>query len=372
MNFFKRSVCLFAVAGLLVIFTGCPLTANMGNLFSGTNPDEETTNNTGNMGATARGKDLWGYFDTVSSVYSYANDSAEEFNERCDIVAQVLLRYHNMFDIYYEYSGMNNLCTVNKAAGGEPVQVSPELIEFLLYAKDLYNLTNGKMNVMMGSVLSLWHDSRENASTDPANASIPSLDELDMAAEYVGFEYIEINSENNTVRITDKNARIDVGALGKGYATEKAAQALIDAGVDHYVLNIGGNIRIIGEKTDGSGWKTGIKDPKAPNSNFAAYINIKNTSCVTSGDYERYFMAGGVKYHHIIDGDTNMPARYFSSVTVICADSGLADALSTALFCMSREDGLELIEKIGNVGVIWIDTDGNVYYSDLAQDLVIS
>ena len=373
MNFFKRFLCLFTVAGLLVIFTGCPKTVNKGSLNSGENSGEIVTDSSGNpiQNPKGIGKPYFEFFDTVSYVYSYAGDSTEVFDENCETVANILSEYHALFDIYYEHSGINNLCTINKMAGGEPLAVDEKLIDFLLYAKELYEKTNGEMNVMMGSVLKLWHDCRTEAGTDPQNSRIPTDAELSEASKYVGFEFLEIDEENNTVRITDKNAKIDVGALGKGYATEKAAQALEEKGVKHYVLNIGGNIRIIGTKVNGESWKTGIKNPKNPNNEFSAYINLADTSCVTSGDYERYFTVDGEKYHHIIDGDTNMPANYFSSVTVVCKDSGLADALSTALFCMSYEEGLELIESIGGVGVIWIYPDGEVKYSDSIKDIVI-
>ena len=358
MNLFKRFLCLFAVTGLLVILTGCPKTANMGDSQSLKNPD-------------GIGKSFFEYFDTVSYVYSYAGDGTETLDENCEIVGDILSEYHKLFDIYYEYSGINNLCTVNKNAGGEPIEVSPKLIEFLKYAEELYTLTNGKMNIMMGSVLKLWHDERTYAASNPQSAKIPTNDALTEASKYVGFEFLEIDEENNTVRITDKNARIDVGALGKGYATEKAAQALIAKGVEHYVLNIGGNIRIIGTKVNGESWKTGVKNPENPNYEYSAYLNLADTSCVTSGDYERYFTVDGKKYHHIIDGDTNMPAEYFSSITVICEDSGLADALSTALFCMSYEDGLTLVESIDGVGALWIGRDGEVKYSDGIAHLII-
>ena len=317
------------------------------------------------------GKSFFEYFDTVSYVYSYAGDGTETLDENCEIVGDILSEYHKLFDIYYEYSGINNLCTVNKNAGGEPIEVSPKLIEFLKYAEELYTLTNGKMNIMMGSVLKLWHDERTYAASNPQSAKIPTNEALIEASKYVGFEFLEIDEENNTVRITDKNARIDVGALGKGYATEKAAQALIAKGVEHYVLNIGGNIRIIGTKVNGESWKTGIKNPKNPNYEYSAYLNLADTSCVTSGDYERYFTVDGKKYHHIIDGETNMPAEYFSSITVICKDSGLADALSTALFCMSYEDGLTLVESIDGVGALWIGRDGEVKASERIKNLVI-
>ena len=126
------------------------------------------------------------------------------------------------------------------------------------------------------------------------------------------------------------------------------------------MLNIGGNLRLLGAKPDGSGWVTGIQDPRR-SGEYAAKVVLQDTSCVTSGDYERYYTVDGVRYCHIIDKDTRMPARYFSSVTVITPDSALADALSTALFCMSYEDGLALVQTLENVQVLWILPDGTQY-----------
>lgn len=303
------------------------------------------------------------FFDTVSNIYSYAGDTKEVFTKNCEEVFEILNEYHQLFDVYHEYSGVNNLCTINKNAGGEAIVVDEKLIEFLLYTKEMYALTNGKANVMLGSVLRLWHTAREDASNNPEQAKIPEMDLLEEAIRHTSIDLLEIDKENNTVRITDPSALIDVGAIGKGYATEKVAQYLEQKGITSYVLNIGGNIRIIGTKVDGKGWNTGIKNPLNPET-YAFYTNIADTSCVTSGDYERYFVADGKKYHHIIDSETLMPANYFSSITVITKDSGLADTLSTALFCMNYEDGLELVERLGNVEVLWIYSDGSQKTTD--------
>lgn len=352
MKHFKSLICLCLILGLLVIWTGCPKTANKAN---STEP---------------RGMVYFTFFDTVSYIYSYEGDSQEDFEARCKGASEVLGKYHKLFDIYYEHTGVTNLRTINKNAGGEPLQVDRELIDFLLYAKDLYTKTGGEMNIMMGSVLKLWHDCRTAASTDSKNSKIPTEDELAEASLHTDFSSLEIDAENNTVRITDPDASIDVGALGKGYATEKAAEYLRSAGVESYVLNIGGNIRIIGNKPDGSGWATGIKNP-ANTEEYALRIEIADTSCVTSGDYERFFVVGGKKYHHVIDKDTLMPSAYFSSVTVITADSGLADALSTALFCMSYEDGLALVNSIEGVDVLWITSDGTQYYTEGLSKMIM-
>ena len=348
LKYFKSLICLTAVLGLLVVLTGCPKTANK------TEPKR---------------KMYFSFFDTVSYVSSYADDTEEEFEARCGEVADILTKYHRLFDIYHEYSGVVNLQTLNLGAGGDPIKVDRELIDFLLCAKQLYQLTNGEMNVMMGSVLRLWHECRENASADPTWARIPTEQELAEAAVHTDISCLEIDEERQTVRISDPQASIDVGALGKGYATERAAEYLASIGADSYVLDIGGNIRIVGHKPDGSSWSTAIKDPSDPQT-YALTLMLADTSCVTSGDYERSFTVDGQRYHHIIDKDTWMPPTYFRSVSVITADSALADALSTALFAMSYEEGRAIVEQIGHVEVVWITSDGTQYGTEGIERLI--
>ena len=304
----------------------------------------------------------WDMFDTKSIIYSYLGDSEAEFESNHKAVAALLGEYHKLFDIYYKYSGVNNLKTVNDKAGIEPVKVDEKLIDFLLYAKEIYTLTNGKTNIAMGSVLKLWHDCREDANDeDNPVYRLPDSTALQEAAKHCNIDDIIIDKESGTVYLQDPDMRLDVGALGKGYATEKAAELLISRGVTSYVLNIGGNIRMIGAKPSGNGWVTGITNPdKSSDESMITKINAKNTSIVTSGNYERFYTVDGVDYHHIIDPDTLMPANYFSSISIITPDSALADALSTALFCMSYEEGLALVNFIGGVEVIWVDLEYNM------------
>ena len=345
---------LSVLLGLLVVLASCPNCAHKGITTPTSKP---------------QGMMYFSYFDTVSYIYSYRGDSSDEFNARCEGVSSILGEYHRLFDIYNEYDGVNNLKTINLNAGKNPVKVDQKLIDFLLYAKELYNTTNGEMNVMMGSVLKLWHNCREQASNSPADAHIPEREELEAAELHTSIDSLIIDEESQTVFINDPEASIDVGALGKGYATEKAAEHLYKVGADGYVLNIGGNIRIVGYKPDGSGWGTGIKNPQNPEA-YALVLTLADTSCVTSGDYERFFTVDGTKYHHIIDKDTLMPSTYFSSVSVITPNSALADALSTALFTMSYENGLELVSKLDNVNVLWITKDGAQYYTEGLSSLI--
>ena len=161
---------------------------------------------------------------------------------------------------------------------------------------------------------------------------------------------------------------LDVGAIGKGYAVERTAEKLAEAGAEGYVLDVGGNLRIIGTKPSGDGFKMGIKDPFDKDGGYSKILVIADTSGVTSGGYERYFTVDGKKYHHIIDKDTLSPADKFASVTVITPDSGLADALSTALFCMDEAVGLSLVESLGQVEAVWVRNDGSVVCSSGIAD----
>lgn len=312
------------------------------------------------------------YFDTVCYIRSYADESEESFSENCAEVEALLKEYHRLFDIYHEYDGMNNLCTVNLNAGISPVKVDRRLTEFLLYAKEMYALTDGEINIAMGSVLSLWHGCRESAAKTPENAALPDGAELSEAAKHISIDSIVIDESASTVYISDTQTSIDVGAIGKGYAAERAAELLQQRGVSSYVLNLGGNLRAVGSKPNGDGWVTGITDPSAPSSNaFAARIILSDSSCVTSGSYERCFTVGGKEYHHIIDKDTLFPSEHFVSVTVITRDSALADALSTALFCMTYEDGLALCTNIGSVDAIWIKKDGSILSTEGVNEFLI-
>ena len=297
------------------------------------------------------------YFDTVGQMYSYALDKEEAFNENASAVNALLERWHRMLDIYNEYEGMNNLCTVNRNAGGDPVKVDPDLIDFVLYAKDMCELTNGEMDISLGAVLRLWHDAGTAETT-----YVPSDADLAEAAKHVGFDKVEINKEQSTIRLTDPSASLDAGALGKGYASERAAELLSSKGISSYAINLGGNIRLLGAKGDGTPYIIGIRDPQNPDESVIT-LNLTDCACVTSGDYERYFTVGGVPYGHIIDKDTLRPAGYCSSVSVICKDAALADALSTALFCMSFEEGLALVSSLEDVNAIWLWLDGTINFT---------
>ena len=296
------------------------------------------------------------YFDTVITVVGY-EETKEDFDAVADEILAQFAEYHRLYSIYHRFEGLENLCTVNELVDGahRTVTVDQRIIDLLLYAKEMYTLTDGVVNVAMGSVLSLWHNYRTLGKDDPANAALPPPERLRAAAEHTDIDNMIIDEEQRTVTLTDPLMLLDVGAVAKGYAVERVARDLEARGVTGYVLNVGGNVRAIGGKPDGQQWTVSIEDPERED--YFAYLQLSREAVVTSGAYQRYYYVDGKAYHHIIHPDTQMPAEGFLSVSVICADSGMGDALSTALFCLPLEEGLALIESMPEVEAMWITED---------------
>lgn len=304
------------------------------------------------------------YFDTASLIVGYEYD-IEKFEDNCLFIEQQLKEYNQLYDIYKTYENINNIRTINKNAGVMPVKVDIRIIELLEYCKEMYTLTNGTVNVAMGSVLSIWHDYRTMAENKPAEAEVPPMDMLLDASKHTNINNVIIDKENSTVFLTDPNMSLDVGAIAKGYATERIAKALIEKGIENYTLNIGGNIRTIGTKGDGAPWITGVENPiKTSDKAFVLRVELNNHVFVTSGTYQRFYTVDGVRYHHIINPKTLMPENNYLSVSILCGDSGLADALSTAVFNMSFDDGKAFIESLDGVEAMWVFDEDDVKYTD--------
>lgn len=302
-----------------------------------------------------RQKEYYLYFDTVSIISDYSKGSKASFTRATEEFEKRLEYFHKLFDIYNEYDGMNNIATINRLAGKEAVTVDYEIINLIEFSIKMQDATNGNVNIAMGSVLSIWHKYRE------AGVTIPTSEELASAAEHTDISKIVIDKENSTVYLSDPQMSLDVGAIAKGYAAEVIARNLEGLGYTSYVLDIGGNLRAIGTKPDGSSWRTGVQNPNPYSPEpYVYYLDVADTSVVTSGDYQRYYTVDGKRYHHIINKDTLMPAEHFSSVTVLTKDSGVADALSTALFNMDHASGVAMLSKFDDVSVVWVTRDGEV------------
>ena len=302
-------------------------------------------------------------FDTVTTIVG--RDSSEAaFTEKAQAIHDALLVYHQLFDIYQEYEGLNNLKTVNDHPG-EAVVVDKAIIDLLLDCKRYYELTDGRVNAAMGSVLALWHEAREDGLNDMANAYLPDEAALREAAQHASWENVVIDEANCTVTITDPQLRLDVGAIAKGWSVQRVAESA-PAGL---LISVGGNVCSTGPKDEtGTPWVVGVQDPEVGD-NYLHTLYLTKGSMVTSGDYQRTYLVDGEFYHHIIDPDTLYPGKLWRAVTVVCPDSGLADALSTALFLLPYEEGLALAETCG-AEALWVNEAGEQFHTPGFADYI--
>ena len=264
-------------------------------------------------------------FDTVSVVKGYARSQAE-WDEQMDALHADLLHYHQLFDIYHHYDGMVNLC-------------------------------DGAVKIAAGAVLSLWHDARESDTpAPPADALIQD------ALTHCNAADLQLDPNAHTVFFADPDLQLDVGAVAKGYSVELAASAAEARGLDSALLNIGGNLRAIGEKANGEGaWTVGVENPWNDDPAYIQTLALPDGyNLIVSGDYQRYFEYEGVRYSHLIDLTTGYPAQYVSSVAVLTTDQGggIGDAFSTALFCLPAADGRRLLETQPGLEAMWMYPDG--------------
>ena len=294
-------------------------------------------------------------FDTVT-VIKGAAESKEAFSELAGQLQRELLQYHQLFDIYNDYEGVVNLKAINDRAGEAPVAVDRRIIDLLLDCKRYYELTNRKVNVAMGSVLELWHEERNNGLNDPENAKLPKMESLKEASTHTDFDKVIIDEEASTVFFSDPDIRLDVGAVAKGWSVQRVAENA-PAGL---LISVGGNVCATGPKRENTPWVVGVQNPSG--GDYLHTLYVSSVCVVTSGDYQRCYAVDGKLYHHIIDPETLFPGTFWRSVTIVCDDSGLSDALSTALFLLPMEEGQMLLDACG-AKAMWVDADGNQYYS---------
>ena len=299
-------------------------------------------------------------FDTYSTLTVYCD--RQEFIFYTTEFDDILTTYHQLFDIYKSYENTVNLKILNEQASASPVAVSDELFDALKLAKKLHTLTNGKCNVALGALTSIWHEARSKANASPENAELPSSEQISEALLHVDINDLILNENEKTVYYADSALSLDFGAIAKGYVASALYTRLVSLGCNNFLINLGGNIVAYGEKPKKEPWRTSVENPF--DNDFLGYkeiIELSNEALVTSGSYQRYFTYNGKSYSHIIDVESGYPADRFASVSVKtdAENSALADALSTALFCMSYEDGARLIDSLDGIYALWIFNDGS-------------
>ncbi|MGG5462872.1 FAD:protein FMN transferase [Clostridium sp. B9] len=246
---------------------------------------------------------------------------------------------------------------INNNAGIKPVKVSESTFNIIEKSIEISELSNGYFDITIGPLVQLW-------DIGTANAKVPTETEINSTIKLINFNNIILDSSNSSVYLEKEDMIIDLGGIAKGYIADIICNILIEEGVEKAIIDLGGNIFALGEKSNKAPWNIGIQNPFENRGVPLGTLEISNKSIVTSGIYERFFEEDGVKYHHILNPKTGYPFNNdLSSVTIISDKSLDGDALSTAVFALGFSEGLKLIESLENVDAIFVTTDKEVFLS---------
>ena len=267
-------------------------------------------------------------------------------------------------EVFTEFDRLDNLMSVwrpgsdilrlNAAAGEQAVPVSPEVREVLRVARQVSEWTGGKFDVTFGALSGLWKFDHDQDNIVPPRQAV--LKQLPL----VNYRDLEVDEESGSAFLRRKGMRVHLGGIGKGYAVERAEKILRRRGLHDFMIQAGGDLYAAGRRGDRS-WRLGIRDPRGPADKIFAALDLKDGTFSTSGDYERFFMKDGRRYHHILDPATGEPATASRSVTIVAESATLADALSTGIFILGPAGGLALLEKLPNVEGVIVSAKNEVF-----------
>jgi thiamine biosynthesis lipoprotein len=260
-----------------------------------------------------------------------------------------LQRVEDVFTTWRE----SELTRLNASAGKGPFKVSPEQVKLIGRSLEIGKLTRGAFDVTFYSVGKLW-----NFKAKPPK--LPSKEEIAAALKKVGYAKVKVDPRANTVELP-AGTRIGLGGIAKGYGVDRAMAVIMKRGIRHALVNAGGDLKALGTK-HGKPWDIAIKHPR-DRERVLAVLPVSNVCVVTSGDYERFFVHEGKRYHHILDPRTGYPSQGCMSVTVTAPDAAFADALATALCVLGVKEGLEVVDSLRRVEAILVDLDGGVHFS---------
>lgn len=284
-------------------------------------------------------------FDTVIKIQIL--DPADE--SILDGLKKLCEKYDAMFSTTNTDSELYKL----NHANGQPFTVSSETANLIQEGIHYSELSGGAFDLTIEPVSALW-DFKADKPT------VPSSDAIAQAVSHV--DYTKVDIQDNTVTLEDPEAGIDLGAIAKGYIADQVKTYLKKQGIKHAIINLGGNVDVIGTKPDGSKYNIGIQKPFDESGEAITSVQLKDQTVVTSGIYERYFKKNGKLYHHILDPRTGYPCENnLYSVSIITDSSTKADALSTTCFLLGYEKGMELIQSMDGVDAIFITDDEKVH-----------
>jgi len=245
------------------------------------------------------------------------------------------------------WKGQSDIVMLNAAAGERSVSISPETREVLHIARDISEQTDGMFDITFAALSGLWKFDYQDK-----DESIPDRKEIDRRLSLVNYRDLVIDDAAGTAMLRRKGMRVNLGGIGKGYAVDRAVDILRRSGLRDFMIQAGGDMYVAGTRGDRP-WRLGIRDPRGPADRVFAALDLSDATFSTSGDYERFFMKKGVRYHHIIDLRTGEPARLSRSVTLVTDRAVIADALAKGVFILGPDAGMALIERTPGVqGVI--------------------
>ena len=275
--------------------------------------------------------------------------------------ATVFAEFDRLDGLHSIWRPGSDVLRLNAAAGGSPVPVSAETVVILQTAHQISLWTEGKFDVTFGALSDVWrfdHD-RDNR--------VPGSQDIAARLPLIDFRAVAVDAAAGTASITRSAVRIHLGGIGKGYAVDRAVAILHAFGLRDFMVQFGGDLYVAGRAGDGP-WRLGIGDPRgAPQESFAV-LELRDATLSTSGDYERFFIDRGTRYHHILDPDTGQPARGCRSVTIVAKSAMLADALSTGVFLMGPVRGMALVERLPDVEAVIVSAENEVLVSSGLRD----
>ncbi|MNW43107.1 Thiamine biosynthesis lipoprotein ApbE precursor [compost metagenome] len=297
-------------------------------------------------------------FDTVVNIKLYDDAKAEEHLDHIDTMLKALDKElsRTLED--------SQLYKVNKEAGKQPVEVSEDTMVVVKRSIDYAEDTGGLFDPTVGGLVDLWDIGNEGAH-------VPAQEDLQRELNLVGYKDIVLDEAKRTVYLKRPGMVLDLGGIGKGYAADEVAEYLREEGVKSALVDLGGSsIIVIGSKPNGDSWNIGLQDPDSSRGISVGTIKLNDYVIDTSGIYERYFIEDGVMYHHILDPRTGAPAQNnLKSVTILAGNAMDADALSTFVYVMGLEEGLQYIEGLGDdTEAMFITTDDKIYVTSGLKD----
>ncbi len=268
------------------------------------------------------------------------------------LIAAAMAEFDRIESTMSTYIADTEISRINDLAAVEPVRVSRELFELIRQALKLSGTTSGGFDITYDSIGTLY---------DYRSSVRPSQDEIDQRLGQINYRHVLLDEKNSAVRFAVPGVRINLGGIAKGHAVERVISLLRDAGIQHALANAGGDTRLLGDRM-GRPWVVGIRDPD-DEQGLVMRLGLEDEAISTSGDYERFFVEEGVRYHHILNPGTGQSAGELRSVTVVGPNATMTDGLSTSVFVAGLETGLALIESIPDYEAVIIDTNHGVHFS---------